>query len=146
MLGILIYVIAHPKLGLKDIYPKMQAGHFFALFGFCLGFYDGFFGPVTGSLWIFSLVYFLGFNLARASAYAKIFNLKSNLMAFVWFSWFHQVDFHAGLIMAVGQLIGGFLGARLVIYKGAHFVRPFYLLAVSAMVIFLFYNSSSGSE
>ncbi len=140
MLAILIYIIFTPQLGIKDIHPRIQSSHFYMFFGFGLGIYDGFFGPATGTFWIFAFVFFLGFNLARASAYAKIFNLKSNLIALAWFTWFHQVHIMVGLFMALGQALGGFVGARLVISKGARFVRPFYISAVSLMITSLFYH------
>lgn len=107
MFAILLYVIFSPQLGLQDTHARLKANHFYMLFGFGLGFYDGFFGPATGTFWIFSLVFFLGFNLARASAFAKIFNLKSNLIALAWFAFFHQVDFKLGFFNGNGAICGG---------------------------------------
>ena len=77
LLFILLYTILSPKLGIEDKKPKVDEYWFYIIFGFVMGFYDGFFGPGTGSLWAFALVFFLGYNLIKATAYTKIFNSNS---------------------------------------------------------------------
>jgi uncharacterized membrane protein YfcA len=135
---VLLYSVFTPRLGLIDRHPRMPEHYFFPLAGFILGFYDGFFGPAVGSLWVFALVFFLGYNLAKATAYTKVFNLKSNLFALACFAIGHNVDYHAGLAMAVGQLVGGKLGSHLVITRGARFVRPVFLGMVAFAILLLF--------
>lgn len=141
MLLIFIYTIFSPRLGLLDSHQRMKEPLFYMLFGFGLGFYDGFLGPGTGSFWVISLVYFLGYNLAKATAYTKVFNLKSNLIALSWFMLGGNIDYSVGLFMACGQLIGGRLGSHLVIKKGAQFVRPVFLSIVFLTIIAMFYRS-----
>lgn len=136
--GIFIYTLLMRKLGLLDRHPRMPENYFFPVAGFVLGFYDGFFGPGTGSLWIFALVFFLGYNLAKASAYTKIFNLKSNIFAIIFFALGHNIDYKMALLMGAGQLIGGRLGSHLVIKKGAQFVRPIFLGIVGITIVGLF--------
>lgn len=143
MLIIFIYTLISPKLGLLDSHQRMREPLFYMLFGFGLGFYDGFLGPGTGSFWVISLVYFLGYNLAKATAYTKVFNLKSNLIALTWFLLGGNVDFHTGLIMAAGQFIGGKLGSHLVIKNGAEFVRPIFLTIVLTSIAVMFYKTFS---
>lgn len=140
MLTIFIYTIYSPKLGLSDSHQRMREPLFYMLFGFVLGFYDGFLGPGTGSFWVASLVYFLGYNLAKATAYTKVFNLKSNLIALSWFTLGGCIDYQVGLIMACGQLIGGKLGSQLVIKKGAGLVRPIFLSIVFVTILTMFYR------
>ncbi len=135
---VFLYSLFTPRLGIKDRMPKMQENLFYLIFGFFLGFYDGFFGPGTGSLWIICLISFLGYNLVKATAYTKIFNLKSNLIAFTFFSLAHQVDYKIGLIMAIGQLFGGKLGAHLAIRNGTRFIRILFLFVVLSTILGLF--------
>jgi uncharacterized membrane protein YfcA len=130
LIAVLLYSIFMPSLGLIDRHPRMPEQLFFPLAGMILGFYDGFFGPATGSFWVFALVFFLGYNLAKATAYTKVFNLKSNIFATICFAIGHNIDYRAGLIMATGQFIGGQLGSHLVIKNGAKFVRPVFLTMV----------------
>ncbi|TAK72949.1 MAG: hypothetical protein EPO11_09360 [Gammaproteobacteria bacterium] len=141
MVIIFIYSLYIPKLGLHDSHQKMPENIFYILFGFILGFYDGFLGPAVGSIWVITLVYFLGYNMAKATAYTKLFNLKSNIIAFTCFALGHNVNYKWGIAMIAGQLIGGKLGSSLVIKKGAQLVRPIFLVVVSITIIVMVYKS-----
>ncbi|MHB1222182.1 MAG: TSUP family transporter [Gammaproteobacteria bacterium] len=138
---IFLYTLFSPRLGLEDKKPLMNEFHFYTIFGFTLGFYDGFFGPATGSFWVFSLTCFLGYNLRKATAYTKIFNLKSNLIAAACFAIGGNIDYRIGLCMALGQLIGGRLGAYLAIRNGAKIIRPIFIAVVSGTIATLVYQS-----
>ena len=111
-----------------------------------MGFYDGFFGPGSGSLWVFSLTFFLGFNLTKATAYTKVFNLKSNIIATACFALGHNIDYRLALCMAAGQLIGGRLGAYLAIKNGAKLIRPIFISVVTMTIFTLVYKSYDGSK
>lgn len=138
---ILIYTIFSPKLGTLDRTPKISEKLFFSIFGFGLGFYDGFFGPGTGSFWTASLIYFLGYNLSKATAYTKVLNLKSNLVSLTCFLFLGSVSFKIGFTMATGQMIGGFLGSKLVLKNGAKFIRPIFIFVVTMTIITLLYKN-----
>ena len=84
----------------------------FPLMAFIIGFYDGFFGPGTGSLLILALHYVMKLNLTSASATSKIFNLASNML------------FLIGIPMIVASVVGNFIGSHLAINKGDVFIRP----------------------
>ena len=144
MLIIFFYTIYSPKLGLIDSKHRMKESLFFMLFGFLLGFYDGFLGPGTGSFWVIALVFFLGYNLSKATAYTKVFNLKSNIIATSWFMIGHHIDYKIGLMMACGQLLGGKIGSQLVILKGAELVRPVFLTIVFFTILVMFFKSYIG--
>ena len=141
MIVVFIYSVSSPKLGLQERQPKMQVSTFFIVFGFIFGFYDGFFGPGAGSFWAIAMVFFLGYHLARATAYTKLFNLESNLVALLWFICGHNVNYKIGLTMACGQIIGGRLGSYLVIKNGAKLVRPIFLIVVLITIVFMLYRS-----
>jgi len=137
LLLILLCIIFLPRLGAQDEKPKMLESTFYAIFGTLLGFYDGFLGPGVGSFWVFVLVFFLGQNLLRATAYTKVFNLNTNVAAFICFAMGNNIDYLLALCMAAGQLIGGRVGARLAIWQGIKLVRPVFILVVSATIMIL---------
>lgn len=132
---IFVYTLFSTKLGKIDITPRMNEYLFYALFGFSLSFYDGFFGPGVGSLWVFSLSFFLGYNIIKATAYTKILNLNSNIISLICFAFGSNIDYRIGLCMAAGQLIGGRLGAHLAIKNGAQLIRPVFLSIVSITLL-----------
>lgn len=143
---IFIYTICSPRMGLKDNNAKMSEFLFYLIFGFSLGFYDGFLGPGTGSFWVFALTFFLGFNLIKATAYTKVFNLNSSFVAMVCFAIGNNIDYRVGLVMAAGQMIGGRLGAHLAISKGARLIRPIFLGVVSLTISTLAYKNYAHSD
>ncbi len=142
MLGIIfIYTLLSPRLGHQDQHPRISHFLFYTVFGFALAFYDGFFGPGSGSFWVFLLMFFLGFNLIKATAYTKIFNLNSSLIAVVCFAVGSNIDYKVGACMAAGQIIGGQLGANLAISKGAALIRPLFLVMMFVTIASLAYRS-----
>jgi len=143
---IFIYTIFSPKLGMEDRKTSFNEFYFYSIFGFILGFYDGFFGPGTGSFWLFSLTCFLGYNIQKATAYTKVFNLKSNIIATACFALGQNIDYRIALCMAAGQILGGRLGARLAIKNGARLIRPIFISVVLSTVILLFYKSYFNSS
>jgi uncharacterized membrane protein YfcA len=140
LLIILIYAIFAPKFGAEDQHPRLSESHYCIIFGLLLGAYDGFLGPGVGSFWLFSIIYFLGYNLTKATAHTKVFNLTSNLAALLCFAFGHNIDYRVGFCMAVGQLIGGRFGAHLAINNGAKLIRPVFLVMVSATILTLIYK------
>jgi uncharacterized protein len=142
--GIVIYTACAPRVGLVDTRPALSPGVFYPLAGITLGFFDGCIGAGAGSLWAMAFVMGLGFNLAKATAYAKVMNVASNVAAFTLFLGYGSVWLAAGLVMAVGQVVGGVLGAHLVMHKGAGFVRPLYLIVVIALLLKLLYERFAG--
>jgi uncharacterized membrane protein YfcA len=60
LMAIALHVLLVPRLGEADAHSRMASPLFHLLFGLGLGFYDGFFGPGTGTLWAMAYVMFLG--------------------------------------------------------------------------------------
>lgn len=141
LLVIFIFVLFSKNIGADDQKPRMQSGVFFLIFGLLLGFYDGFFGPGTGSFWILAFILLLGFNSKKASAYTKWLNFTSNIIALLFFSLQGHVLVLPGLVMAGGQISGAYLGSKLVLRSGTRFIRTFLLLATAATIIRLVYTT-----
>jgi hypothetical protein len=140
LLLVAAYMIFKPRIGETEIAPRMKRGLFHLIFGIALGFYDGFFGPGTGTFWAMAYMLGLGYNMTRATGYTKIMNFGSNISALALFLLGGNVLFGAGLIMGAGQWFGARLGSRMVIAKGAHFIRPIFLSVVLALALKLLWD------
>jgi uncharacterized protein len=142
MVLMLAFTLLRPELGSEHA-PRFALAHqrlLAALIGLVLGLYDGFFGPGAGSILIFLFVTVLGFDFLRASALAKAVNWSSNLTGLLVFlfhgSWVPVV----ALTMAVGNGIGGYLGARTALSRGSAWVRLAFILVVGALILKLGYD------
>lgn len=140
LLAVFIINIINKHLGIKPGKKILPERVFFPVFGFILGFYDAFFGPGVGNFWIMAIVFFLGYTFLEASGYAKVLNLKSNLFALGVFLYYGKVNFLYAIVMAFGQLCGGYLGARAVISNGPRLVRPFFMFVVFINILISFYQ------
>ena len=109
--------------------------------GASIGFYDGFFGPGTGSFLIFLFIRFLGQDFLQASVTAKIVNVATNLAAIAFFVGHGSVLWLAAGIMATCNLAGALFGARLAVRHGTGFVRKLFLVVVSALILKLAYDT-----
>ncbi len=103
--------------------------------GALIGFYDGFFGPGTGSFLIFLFVRLFGFDFLRASAVAKVVNVACNLAALALFAGLGHVFWMLGLLMAVCNIAGSLIGTRLALRGGTGFIRVIFLLVVGALIL-----------
>jgi uncharacterized protein len=144
LIGLAIWFWFQPKLGLVPRPPRMHANLFAWLAGGVLGFYDGLFGPGTGSFWMIACVVLLGLDLPAATGHTKAMNLASNLAALSIFVLTKHVRYDVGLVMIAGQLIGARLGSGLVIARGASFIRPIFLAVVLALAVRLIWLNLRG--
>lgn len=109
--------------------------------GMTIGFYDGFFGPGTGSFLIFVFVGIFGFNFLSASASAKLINFSTNLSAMLYFAFTDNILYNFAIPMAVFNILGSLAGTRLAILKGSRFVRILFLVVVAGMILKLAYDT-----
>jgi uncharacterized membrane protein YfcA len=105
------------------------------LVGAAIGFYDGFFGPGTGSFFIFLFVRLFGYNFLTASAVSKVLNVACNAAALLWFGYSGNMIVQVGLAMAVCGVLGSLTGSHLAIKHGSGFVRSMFLAVVSALIL-----------
>lgn len=103
--------------------------------GALIGLYDGFFGPGTGSFLIFLFIRSFGLDFLRASAAAKIVNVACNFAALAWFIPTTAPLWLLGGLMAVCNIVGSVLGARLALKEGTVFVRRIFLFVVMALIV-----------
>jgi hypothetical protein len=105
------------------------------LIGVTIGFYDGFFGPGTGSFLIFTFIGLLGFDFLTASASAKLINFATNLSAVAYFAATDRILYAYAVPMGCCNLLGSMVGTRMALWRGNRFVRWFFLLVVSALIL-----------
>jgi uncharacterized protein len=131
------YVLLRPDLGRATELRFSGHRHLAAavLAGLLIGFYDGALGPGTGSFFVFTLVGLLGYSFLEASAKARLANWATNLAALVVFVPEGAVLWKVGFVMGGCNLVGGYLGARTAVARGAGFVRVFFVLVVSGFIV-----------
>jgi uncharacterized membrane protein YfcA len=136
LVAVLIYTLAKKELG-RHHAPRFSGGCEVAVacgIGAVVGFYDGFFGPGTGSFFVFLIVRLLGYDFLHASASAKLLNTATNLSALILFSFKGHVWWHFAVFMAVANVAGSLLGTHMALKHGTGFVRGAFLLVVSALI------------
>jgi uncharacterized membrane protein YfcA len=106
-----------------------------ALIGLVVGFYDGFFGPGTGSFLVLGFVVVMGFEFVQASAYSKIINCVTNFSALIIFIKHGNYIFELAVLMAIANIGGNIVGAKMALKKGNEFIRIIFLVIVSIMII-----------
>jgi hypothetical protein len=130
-----LYVLLSPSFNDEQKQQKISRLCFMFLVCPILGFYDGFFGPGTGSLMALAFVSVLGYGLSKGTAQAKILNLTSNVAALLYFIIFGEVAWLVGGVMAAGQLLGSSIGARMVMGRGAKLIKPVVVMVCFGMSI-----------
>ncbi|MFM2035660.1 MAG: hypothetical protein RL459_925 [Pseudomonadota bacterium] len=134
---ILAYTLVKKELGRQHA-PRFDQGMELAAactIGALIGFYDGFFGPGTGSFFVFLFVRVMGYDFLNASASAKLLNMTSNLAALILFGWKGHVWWPLALTMAVANVAGSYAGTHLALKHGAGFVRLMFIGVVSALIL-----------
>jgi len=104
---------------------------------FVIGFYDGFYGPGTGTFMIVFLVLFANISLLHASATSKVFNLASNVGALIAFIAAGSVNYMLGFFMAIANIAGNLVGSNLAIKKGNKTIQRFVYIAIALLFIYL---------
>jgi len=137
LVGVGAYVLLKPELGEETALRFAGHRHTAAAMaaGLVVGAYDGVLGPGTGSFFVFALVGLMGYAFLEASAKARMANWATNLAALCVFVPQGAVLWKVGLVMGACNLVGGYLGARIAVSRGAAFVRAFFIVVVGAFVV-----------
>ncbi|WEJ57809.1 TSUP family transporter [Devosia sp. FJ2-5-3] len=135
LIAIALYFLFAPKISDADRAARLPFDKFVPLMAFVIGFYDGIFGPGTGSFFSIGFVLLFGLGLTRATGNTKALNLMSNSAALVVFIPMGHVVWPVALVMAIGQIAGGYIGARTGIRYGAKVIRPLIVVVSIAMAV-----------
>lgn len=131
-----LYTLLRPDFGLNATATAIsrRTGWWAVLTGAGLGFYDGFFGPGTGSFLIFLFARIFGLDFLRASASAKIINVVTNAGALFFFLPHNQVLWLSAVVMAIFNVLGSAVGSHLALKRGSVFVRGIFLIVTTALI------------
>jgi uncharacterized membrane protein YfcA len=135
LLLVTLWAALRPRFGDRACGQGRVSWGFDLLAGVVLGFYDGFFGPGTGTFWAAVLVSRGGMDLAGATARTKLMNFASNAGALMVFAGAGAMHGGLGLAMGVAQACGARLGARMAAARGVRFIRPVFLAVVVALIL-----------
>ena len=136
LLAVAIYTWRKPELGMNENlkYTNRKRLVIVAVIGLLIGFYDGIFGPGTGTFLVFFLVSAIGFAFLKASATAKLVNIATNAGAILSFQLTGHIWWQLGLLLAFANVTGAIIGSRLAIKGGSPLVRKVFL-AVTFLLI-----------
>lgn len=124
-----IYSLFAKNMGKEDRFKGLNKKNIALgiILAFAMGFYDGFFGPGTGSFLIFGLINIFGFDFINAGGNARVLNFASNLSALVLFALSGKVNYLYGIPVAIVMIFGARLGTIFAIKKGAKFIKPIFI-------------------
>ncbi|MFC4340301.1 sulfite exporter TauE/SafE family protein [Cupriavidus numazuensis] len=137
LVALLAYTVAKKDLGTEHA-PSLSGTRervAALLAGAAIGFYDGVFGPGTGSFLMIVFVRVFGYDFLHASASTKVVNLATNLAALLLLASKGHVWWQLGLVMAVANAAGSQVGSRLALRHGSGFVRKVFIVVVSALIL-----------
>lgn len=126
-----------------DDKPKLSETAFAFVIGGSVGFYDGFLGPGTGSIFTVCFVALGRYGLIAATARTKVLNFTSNIAALLFFIIAGLPIWELGLLMAIGGFFGARLGARVVLGNGQKIIRPLVIIMSMTMAIKLLWEQHS---
>ncbi len=137
LLALLVYTLAKKQFGEHSDPPDSAAVRMaiISAVGVTVGFYDGLFGPGTGSLMIFLLVRFLRVDFLTASAVSKVLNVATNAAALLLLSARGAVWWQVGLWLAVANIAGGLVGTHLALRFGAGLVKKVFIAVVALLIM-----------
>ena len=137
LLAVLAYTLARKELG-RHHTPRFAGTAEAAaacLIGVLIGFYDGFFGPGTGSFFVFLFVRLLGYDFLNASASAKLLNVSTNIAALILFAAKGHIWWHFALPLALANVAGSMLGTYMALRHGTGFARGIFIFVVSVLIL-----------
>ncbi len=139
-IALLISIIPKNKNSIKSEDTKLKKYFLYPFIFFIIGFYDGFFGPGTGSLLILALYTVMKMSLVNASATSKIFNFASNIGAFIPFLIAGKMLFLIGIPMIVASMLGNYIGSHMTIKNGDKFIKPILYGMIFLLFLSLIYK------
>jgi uncharacterized membrane protein YfcA len=136
LLVVAIYTWRKPEMGMSENlkYTNRKRLVIVAVIGLLIGFYDGIFGPGTGTFLVFFLVSAIGFAFLKASATAKLVNIATNAGAILSFQLTGHIWWQLGLLLAFANVTGAIIGSRLAIRGGSPLVRKVFLVVTFLLI------------
>lgn len=144
LIGVGLYTVLKPQMGLEHraVHHGTQLVLRGSGIGAIVGFYDGILGPGTGSFFVIGMVAILGYGFLEATVHAKIANLTTNIASILVFGLNGELLVAIGLLMAVANLSGGAIGARMALRHGSAFVRRIFMVVVGVLAVKLAWDTA----
>lgn len=135
LIAVTIYSIFKKDWGNESTYQGMtrKIAILSGITAFILGFYDGFFGPGTGSFLIFAFL-MIGFDFLTSAGNARTLNFASNIAAVITFGLAGSINFYYSLPMGLAMILGAIAGTKIALTKGAAYVRPLFIVVSTLLV------------
>lgn len=135
-----VYTLFSKSIGKEDNFTGLTRKGIVIgiILAFSLGFYDGFFGPGTGSFLMFGFIKLFGFDFINAGGNARVLNFVSNLTALVLFAILGKVDYLLGFPIMISMIIGARVGTKMALNKGVRLIKPIFVtmsLAVAGKML-----------
>lgn len=135
LIAIALYFGFKPRISDDDRHRRITPFLFGLTIVPLIGFYDGVFGPGTGSFFMLAFVTLAGFGLLKATAHTKMLNFASNIGAFLVFTVSGAISWKTGLVMGAGQFLGAQLGSKLAMKSGAKIIKPLLVVTCIALAV-----------
>ena len=135
LIAIALYFAFKRDLSDADKQARLTPFIFAATMVPIIGFYDGIFGPGTGSFFMLAFVSLAGYGVLKATAHTKLLNFASNFGAFIIFIGFGAINWKIGIVMGVMQIVGAKLGANLAMKNGSKIIKPLLVITCTALAI-----------
>jgi len=141
-----VYTIVKKDFGSEDKFEGLTRRNILqgCIFAFGLGFYDGFFGPGTGSFLIFLFISIYGFDFTIAAGNSKVLNFVSNITSLLMFALNGKIYYMVGVPMALAMIAGARVGSRIAIKNGAKVIKPIFVTIALILTVKLLYGSIMG--
>jgi uncharacterized membrane protein YfcA len=135
LIAIALFFAFKPNIDDSDRHARMTPALFGATAVPAIGFYDGLFGPGTGSFFMAAFVALAGYGVLKATAHTKVLNFASNLGGLVVFALSGVIEWRIGLVMGLAQVAGAWLGSHVAMANGARLIKP--VLVITCVAISL---------
>jgi len=138
-----IFMLLQKKFGIQDLSSNHSRKNIMLkslAISFLISFYDGFFGPGTGTFFAISFTFFCGYSLIQATALSKILNFSSNISALVAFFILGRLHIELGLLMAFVGIAGNLVGATFALKKGVFVIKPLLFIIANALLVKIIYG------
>ncbi|MFC3527861.1 TSUP family transporter [Paracoccus mangrovi] len=140
LIGIALFFALKPGLNDMDRIRRVSPAVFAATVVPLVGFYDGLLGPGAGAFYMLGFVMLAGYGILKATAHTKLLNFASNLGGLLAFALVGQPLWLLGAAMAVAQIAGAMLGARLAMRIGARIIKPLLVVTSTALALRLIWQ------
>lgn len=130
---VMVFFIFSKEISADHVQQRIGVFMYACIFSLAIGWYDGFFGPISGILYMLSLVMLLGFKVTKATGVSKVLNLSSNFISLMLFIYTGEIVLKVAIYMCFGEFIGAFIGSQIVFLKGIKVVKPMMITACILM-------------